>query len=82
VFFQWHSLDKEEQARYYELARKEKELHVQLHPGWSARDNYGTHVKKKKRKADDRSRAPEPLGTGGAGNVSGRVGGHVLDTMG
>lgn len=32
------------------MARKEKELHLQLHPGWSARDNYATRTKKKKRK--------------------------------
>ncbi|XP_052262025.1 transcription factor 7-like 2 isoform X3 [Dreissena polymorpha] len=56
----WHSLDKAEQARYYEQARKEKELHVQLHPGWSARDNYGTHVKKKKRKADEALKVETP----------------------
>ncbi|XP_051906669.1 transcription factor 7-like 1-B isoform X2 [Hippocampus zosterae] len=43
----WHSLSKDEQAKYYELARKERLLHSQLYPGWSARDNYG---KKKKRK--------------------------------
>lgn len=37
---QWHSLTKEEQAGYYELARKERLLHSKLYPGWSARDNY------------------------------------------
>lgn len=37
---QWHSLSREEQAKYYELARKERQLHSQLYPGWSARDNY------------------------------------------
>ncbi|KAG8010427.1 Transcription factor 7-like 1-A [Nibea albiflora] len=36
----WHSLTKEEQAKYYELARKERLLHSKLYPGWSARDNY------------------------------------------
>ncbi|XP_058527271.1 transcription factor 7-like 2 isoform X7 [Ochotona princeps] len=45
----WHALSREEQAKYYELARKERQLHMQLYPGWSARDNYG---KKKKRKRD------------------------------
>ncbi|KAG5834763.1 hypothetical protein ANANG_G00265010 [Anguilla anguilla] len=45
----WHSLTREEQAKYYELARKERQLHSQLYPGWSARDNYG---KRKKRKRD------------------------------
>ena len=34
------------------MARKEKELHMQLYPGWSARDNYATHNKKKKRKRE------------------------------
>lgn len=37
---QWHSLSREEQAKYYELARKERQLHSQLYPTWSARDNY------------------------------------------
>uniref|UniRef100_A0A672L6F0 Transcription factor 7 like 2 n=1 Tax=Sinocyclocheilus grahami TaxID=75366 RepID=A0A672L6F0_SINGR len=45
----WHALTREEQAKYYELARKERQLHMQLYPGWSARDNYG---KKKKRKRE------------------------------
>uniref|UniRef100_A0A452E185 Transcription factor 7 like 2 n=1 Tax=Capra hircus TaxID=9925 RepID=A0A452E185_CAPHI len=40
----WHALSREEQAKYYELARKERQLHMQLYPGWSARDNYvGEH---------------------------------------
>lgn len=37
---QWHNLSREEQAKYYELARKERQLHSQLYPTWSARDNY------------------------------------------
>lgn len=42
---QWHALSREEQAKYYELARKERQLHMQLYPGWSARDNYvGSYV--------------------------------------
>ncbi|KAJ8779387.1 hypothetical protein J1605_012676 [Eschrichtius robustus] len=45
----WHNLSREEQAKYYELARKERQLHSQLYPTWSARDNYG---KKKKRKRE------------------------------
>uniref|UniRef100_A0A4W5RXG3 Transcription factor 7 like 2 n=1 Tax=Hucho hucho TaxID=62062 RepID=A0A4W5RXG3_9TELE len=46
----WHALTREEQAKYYELARKERQLHMQLYPGWSARDNYvilGCHAKKR-----------------------------------
>ncbi|KAM6986918.1 transcription factor 7-like 1-A isoform 2-T3 [Aplochiton taeniatus] len=46
----WHSLSREEQAKYYDMARKERQLHSQLYPGWSARDNYG---KRKKRKRDN-----------------------------
>ncbi|XP_058869539.1 transcription factor 7-like 1-A isoform X4 [Acipenser ruthenus] len=46
----WHSLTREEQAKYYELARKERQLHSQLYPGWSARDNYGKRKKRKREK--------------------------------
>ncbi|GBP18621.1 Protein pangolin, isoform J [Eumeta japonica] len=55
----WHSLSREEQAKYYEKARQERQLHMQLYPGWSARDNYGYGSKKKKRKKD---RATADLG--------------------
>ncbi|XP_029565635.1 transcription factor 7-like 1-B isoform X3 [Salmo trutta] len=53
----WHTLSREEQSKYYDMARKERQLHSQLYPGWSARDNYG---KRKKRKRDGRPEtAPE-----------------------
>lgn len=52
LLLQWHALERSEQAKYYEMARKEKELHMQLYPGWSARDNYATHTKKKKLKRE------------------------------
>ncbi|KAI3362472.1 hypothetical protein L3Q82_012760 [Scortum barcoo] len=48
----WHSLSKDEQAKYYELARKERLLHSKLYPGWSARDNYGKKKKRKRTKSD------------------------------
>lgn len=48
----WHELSREEQAKYYEKARQERQLHMELYPGWSARDNYGYVSKKKKRKKD------------------------------
>ncbi|XP_031621997.1 protein pangolin, isoforms A/H/I/S isoform X5 [Contarinia nasturtii] len=48
----WHSLSREEQSKYYEKARQERQLHMELYPGWSARDNYGYVSKKKKRKKD------------------------------
>ncbi|XP_017294934.1 lymphoid enhancer-binding factor 1 isoform X3 [Kryptolebias marmoratus] len=46
----WHALTRSEQSKYYDLAQKERLLHLQLHPGWSARDNYG----KKKRRQNQR----------------------------
>lgn len=44
----WHELERTEQAKYYEMARQERLKHLQLYPGWSARDNYG--LKKKRRR--------------------------------
>uniref|UniRef100_A0A671ND74 Transcription factor 7-like 2 n=1 Tax=Sinocyclocheilus anshuiensis TaxID=1608454 RepID=A0A671ND74_9TELE len=46
----WHALSREEQAKYYELARKERQLHMQLYPGWSARDNYEKRREKEEKK--------------------------------
>ena len=54
IFFQWHGLSREEQAKYYDQARKERQLHMQMYPGWSARDNYA-QSKKKKRKREAES---------------------------
>ncbi|XP_031427303.1 transcription factor 7 isoform X2 [Clupea harengus] len=51
----WHALTREEQAKYYELARKERQLHMQLYPSWSARDNYDAGLRgarEEKRKSD------------------------------
>ena len=58
--FQWHALGRQEQAKYYDLARLERQTHMRLYPGWTARDNYAKH-KKKARKRD-------PGGPGGNGN--------------
>ncbi|XP_040270491.1 transcription factor 7-like 1 isoform X1 [Bufo bufo] len=57
----WHSLSREEQAKYYELARKERQLHSQLYPTWSARDNYDVMFqgKRKKRKREKQSQEAE-----------------------
>nr|QXY82384.1 TCF HduTCF [Halisarca dujardinii] len=46
----WHALTKEEQEKYYDLARQERAKHLQMYPGWSARDNYAVHKKRKRRK--------------------------------
>lgn len=48
---QWHALSKEDQSKYYDLARHERQVHLSLYPGWTARDNYAKH-KKKRRKRD------------------------------
>uniref|UniRef100_A0A673J7P1 Transcription factor 7-like 2 n=1 Tax=Sinocyclocheilus rhinocerous TaxID=307959 RepID=A0A673J7P1_9TELE len=56
----WHALTREEQAKYYELARKERQLHMQLYPGWSARDNYYSTGSPKRRKAKHREYFPNP----------------------
>lgn len=50
AYLQWHSLEQSEQNKYYEMARKEKLLHRQMFPGWSARDNYATQARKKKKR--------------------------------
>ncbi|MEQ2243532.1 hypothetical protein ILYODFUR_007928 [Ilyodon furcidens] len=42
----WHALSRSEQSKYYDLAQKERLLHMQLYPGWSARDNYGKRKRK------------------------------------
>ncbi|XP_064422865.1 transcription factor 7 [Latimeria chalumnae] len=54
----WHALSREEQAKYYELARKERQLHMQLYPGWSARDNYGKKKRRTREKQHDNSSDP------------------------
>ncbi|XP_027008629.1 transcription factor 7 isoform X18 [Tachysurus fulvidraco] len=54
----WHALTREEQAKYYELARKERQLHMQLYPSWSARDNYGKKKRRKRDKQQDSATGP------------------------
>jgi len=51
----WHGLSREEQAKYYEKARDERQKHMQLYPNWNARDNYryGQKKKRKRDKTDD-----------------------------
>uniref|UniRef100_A0A8B9HDG1 Transcription factor 7 n=1 Tax=Astyanax mexicanus TaxID=7994 RepID=A0A8B9HDG1_ASTMX len=54
----WHALTRDEQAKYYELARKERQLHMQLYPSWSARDNYGKKKRRKREKQQDSTADP------------------------
>nr|AID23648.1 tcf-4 [Hofstenia miamia] len=51
----WHQLDRSEQAKYYDLARQARQLHLKLYPGWSARDNY-CNTKRKKRKRGNQAK--------------------------
>lgn len=51
TIIQWHALGREEQAKYYELARRERQLHMQMYPDWSSRTN-ASRGKKRKRKQD------------------------------
>ncbi|XP_032364947.1 transcription factor 7 [Etheostoma spectabile] len=51
----WRALSRSEQSKYYALAQEERLLHLQLHPGWSARDNYGNRKRK---------RSQRPTGSG------------------
>ncbi|XP_072312883.1 uncharacterized protein [Eucyclogobius newberryi] len=44
----WKMLSEQEQAPYYEQAHREKIAHQAMYPGWSARDNFGKKVKRRK----------------------------------
>ncbi|GAV07784.1 hypothetical protein RvY_17584-2 [Ramazzottius varieornatus] len=48
----WHALDRQEQAKYYEMAKQERENHARVNPGWTAKDNYAVCGKKKRRKKE------------------------------
>lgn len=56
---QWHGLSREEQAKYYERARVERQKHMQMYPHWNARDNYRFGAKKKKLRSK-RDKPPPP----------------------
>ncbi len=45
-------MSKDEQSKYYEMARRERQNHMQLYPGWTARDNYAKHKKTRRSKKD------------------------------
>jgi hypothetical protein len=49
----WHSLKKEEQEKYFDMAKEARDNHAKLYPHWTARENYA--INKKKRKKRDRS---------------------------
>ncbi|XP_029689631.1 uncharacterized protein isoform X7 [Takifugu rubripes] len=46
----WKTMTKEQQAIYYEEADRQRQLHKQLYPEWSNRQNYGTKRKTRKQR--------------------------------
>nr|AID23647.1 tcf-3 [Hofstenia miamia] len=46
----WHQLERSEQEKYYEMARKERQVHMSRFPDWTARDNYANGKKKKRKR--------------------------------
>lgn len=43
------------------MAREERAKHMQMYPGWSARDNYAIHKRRKKKKAKQQQQEqPQP----------------------
>ena len=65
-------MSREEQAKYYEKARVERQKHMQMYPHWNARDNYRFGTKKKKQKT--------ALGGGGSTPNSATNGGSNTST--
>nr|XP_019937464.1 PREDICTED: protein pop-1-like [Paralichthys olivaceus] len=47
----WRALSKKEQEKYYEESARLRQIHNQLYPDWSARDNYGKQRKRSPRRA-------------------------------
>ncbi|XP_069372633.1 uncharacterized protein [Paralichthys olivaceus] len=46
----WKALPREVQAKYYEEAEKERQIHSQRFPNWSSSDNYGKKRRRIRRK--------------------------------
>ena len=57
-------MSREEQAKYYDQARKERQLHMQMYPGWSARDNYAQNKKKSRKQLQREKNANCSLNNG------------------
>ncbi|XP_015786138.1 protein pangolin, isoforms A/H/I/S isoform X1 [Tetranychus urticae] len=51
----WHDLSPEEQQKYYEKARSARDVHRELYPCWTAKDNYSANNKKKKKREKSRA---------------------------
>lgn len=53
--FKWHTLSREEQSRYYEMARQQRQLHMQLYPNWTMRDSVASGGARKRRNKRDKT---------------------------
>lgn len=51
----WHTLSREEQSRYYEMARQQRQLHMQLYPNWTMRDSVASGAARKRRNKRDKA---------------------------
>jgi len=51
----WHTLTREEQSRYYEMARQQRQLHMQLYPNWTMRDSVASGAARKRRNKRDKA---------------------------
>ncbi|VDM03906.1 unnamed protein product [Schistocephalus solidus] len=78
----WHALPREEQAKFYEMARREKEIHQRLYPGWSARDNYAFHAKRRKSRCRYRGVGAGTFKSGGQCGGSGGCLGKNIEQEG
>ncbi|XP_060948322.1 uncharacterized protein LOC133025626 [Limanda limanda] len=57
----WKALPGEVQAKYYEEAEKEKQIHSQRFPDWSSSDNYGKKRRRIRRKGPNMTGGPSLL---------------------
>ncbi|XP_037608694.1 transcription factor 7-like 1-B isoform X2 [Sebastes umbrosus] len=53
----WKSLSNEEQAKYFQVADRERRLHALQHPDWSSSNNYGQKRKRERSKASKMTEA-------------------------
>uniref|UniRef100_T1KFM8 dTCF n=1 Tax=Tetranychus urticae TaxID=32264 RepID=T1KFM8_TETUR len=51
----WHDLSPEEQQKYYQKAKSARDIHRELYPCWTAKDNYSSNNKKKKKREKSRA---------------------------
>ena len=53
------------------MARRERQTHMRLYPGWTARDNYAKHKKKARKRDGPREVVGRDTAVGGSGTNGG-----------